>query len=207
MHRENVVAVSREQTGPTALERRAVVARVVRKDVRMDLSWCLGTGRPPRSQRRNTRSCAPLADFEAELGLDDYAGIARQLSVDVPRCRVVVHGLVTQSWQWVLLVSPSPRLCTQAVLSPVVGWFMRHGLVAHERRRCPRSWELPDEGQRLARRSEGRRTVIDLSLCDWDHRHVADLTVDVVSSRTHVVIYVETIPSLVGRKDGLRLSP
>ena len=181
------------------------VARVERKDVRMDgvmvsRDWSTS----PFAATKHT-FVLPLADFEAELGLDDYAGIARQLSVDVPRCRVVVHGLVTQSWQWVLLVSPSPRLCTQAVLSPVVGWFMRHGLVAHERRRCPRV--LGNSPMKVSVSRDGVRVHKDLSLCDWDHRHVADLTVDVVSSRTHVVIYVETIPSLVGRKDGLRLSP
>lgn len=73
-----------------------------------------------------------LSRYEADLGMRTRQQVHRQLAVDVPRCHVAVGGRRLHDGEEVWRAVRHARLCTQAVLAPVVEWVMRAGAVAHE---------------------------------------------------------------------------
>lgn len=76
----------------------------------------------------------PVSSYDADLGMRTRAAIKKQLQLDVPRAQVTVDGISRPTWTDVYRAAPHPRLCTQAVLAPIVEWFHRNGLMLHETR-------------------------------------------------------------------------
>ena len=76
----------------------------------------------------------PVSSYDADLGMRTRSAIKKQLQLDVPRAQVTVDGIPRPTWTDVYRVAPHPRLCTQAVLAPIVEWFHRNGLMLHETR-------------------------------------------------------------------------
>ena len=70
--------------------------------------------------------------YDADLGMSSEGEVQRQLDADVPRCDVWVDGAPTVSWEEVWASALYPRMCTQAVLAPVVEWFLRGGVILRE---------------------------------------------------------------------------
>lgn len=73
-----------------------------------------------------------LGDYERDLGMPSAAQVRRQLEVDLPRCDVRVDGVRARCADAVLRATAHPRLCTQAVVAPVVEWLLHAGWIAHE---------------------------------------------------------------------------
>ena len=73
-----------------------------------------------------------LGDYERDLGMPLEAQVRRQLEVDLPRCVVRLDGARTRSADAVLGATAHPRLCTQAVVAPVLEWLLHAGWIAHE---------------------------------------------------------------------------
>ena len=74
----------------------------------------------------------PLSAYDADLGLRTRAAVRRQLELDLPRSEVRVRGARVTDAEAVLRATRAPRLCTQAVLAPVVEWFLAEGKILHE---------------------------------------------------------------------------
>ena len=75
-----------------------------------------------------------LSSYDADLGMKRRAEVKRQLELDVPRTRVRINGVPTSCWKEVYRHTRFPRMCTQAVLAPVVEWFRNEGVFMFERR-------------------------------------------------------------------------
>ena len=72
--------------------------------------------------------------YDADLGMPRAAQVQKQLRLDVPRCNVRVDGVETTDWQDVWKSTIYPRMCTQAVLAPVLEWFAKSGILVCETR-------------------------------------------------------------------------
>lgn len=126
----------------------------------------------------------PASAFDADLGMTTHAAVCRQLMVDVPRSRVVVEGHETQSWRDVYRAAWYPRMCTQAVLAPVVEWLHRHGVLVNETRHP------------LIVIVRGGDVVVHkrLGICDWNDGCIVsgqgETDVFVHGTASHVIVSV-----------------
>ena len=84
------------------------------------------------SMPREGVAVLPLRAFQRDLGLRTRRALRKQLELDVPRSCVWIDGTRTLSVDEVLASTRAPRLCTQAVLAPVVEWFLREDMLLHE---------------------------------------------------------------------------
>lgn len=71
-------------------------------------------------------------EYEGDLGMADPRAIMRQLDLDVPRSRVFVGATRTIQGKGVLDAFRWPRMCTQAVLAPVVELLCGSGYLVGE---------------------------------------------------------------------------
>lgn len=74
----------------------------------------------------------PLSRYDGDLGMRTRSSVLKQLAVDLPRSRVRVDGMRVTDAAGVVAATGFPRLCTQAVLAPIVEWYLHHDMVAHE---------------------------------------------------------------------------
>lgn len=70
--------------------------------------------------------------FDSDLGMPSRSNVLRQLEVDLPRCVVTMDGRRTFDALDAMRRCPFPRMATQAVLAPVVEWFVSNDVVVHE---------------------------------------------------------------------------
>lgn len=73
-----------------------------------------------------------LSRYDGDLGMRTRSSVLKQLAVDLPRSRVTVDGMRVTDAARVVAATGFPRLCTQAVLAPIVEWYLYHDVVAHE---------------------------------------------------------------------------
>ena len=120
----------------------------------------------------------PLAAYDADLGMRTRSEVHRQLERDLPRSRVVGDdGTLIQTATAVRARTTHARFCTQAVMAPVVEWFLRSGLMTLEGGR-PLEVEVDRRGHIVARK---RLRVV---------RHVGCMSP--IGRTTHVDVEVRT---------------
>lgn len=75
----------------------------------------------------------PTSAYERDLGMHTRGAVRRQLAVDLPRSHVTSSSSSRcLTPDEVCAATQHVRLCTQAVMAPVVEWCMRSGYVAME---------------------------------------------------------------------------
>ena len=107
-----------------------------------------------------------LSSYDAGLGMNTRSSVKRQLRLDVPRSRVTIEGVPTTSWEEVYRSVRHPRMCTQAVLAPVVEWFRDDGVMLFERH-SPMRVNI-ERGEITVRKKLGLRTLDYIYLGDVD---------------------------------------
>ena len=124
----------------------------------------------------------PLSVYDADLGIQSRSSIKRQLQIDVPRSHVTINGVRTTSWVDVYRHAKHPRMCTQAVLAPVVEWFIKCGIVMYERR-SPMQVNI----------EKGKISILKtLGLRSWDNNHMGDTDVCIHAERGMVIVSLFT---------------
>lgn len=73
-----------------------------------------------------------LSLYDADLGMPTYDSIRRQLWTDLPRCLAFLENVRTVYPDTVFRHTFFPRLCTQAVLAPIVEWLLACDVVLYE---------------------------------------------------------------------------
>ena len=101
---------------------------IVASELEMDAHE-LGCGFP---EHRHVDFVLPAPAYDADLGMARPDQVKRQLRLDVPRSEVVVNDVPTACWRSVYRTALYPRMCTQAVLAPIVEWVLQRGLCAYE---------------------------------------------------------------------------
>jgi hypothetical protein len=115
-----------------------------------------------------------LKKYDSDLGMKTTESVLKQLSLDLSRCNVTMYGTRILSPHTLLRCTSYPRMCTQAVMAPVVEWLTGMGWIAHEVPRSPLKVEL-----------SGNKIVIQKTLGIWGSEEDAPEGV-------HVTITVDT---------------
>lgn len=127
-----------------------------------------------------------LAAYEADLGMKTRLAVRRQLDVDLPRSLVHVQGKRVLTSPEVLRATSHPKLCTQAVLAPVVEWYLNAQIVAYDARE-PMHVSIDYGGTQV-------QIVKKLGLRTWSGHILGTAHVTMVADAVHnsLVIHVKT---------------
>lgn len=121
-------------------------------------------------------------EYDADLGMRSPAQVRRQLSVDLPRTTVLVDEKRTTCPNLVCKRAVFPRMCTQAVMAPVVEHFVLNGLVPHE------DAERREMVVRVQSRPKTMTVTKHLNIHTWEGRLVARVRIAVSADRKCVTI-------------------
>ena len=72
------------------------------------------------------------SNYDSDLGMKTSILVKKQLCIDIPRCYTYIDDILTHDALKVFLLSPYPRMNTQAVFAPIVEWFVFHNILLHE---------------------------------------------------------------------------
>lgn len=126
--------------------------------------------------------------YDVDLGMRRIDDIKRQLRVDVPRCNVSIDGVHTIDHNIVYRRAPYPRMSTQAVMAPVVEWFIQNDIVARE----------ATHNRTMSVRIDTRFHTMDikkhLQLFCWDGTYLCDVDVNIHANKTSNTVIVSSRP-------------
>jgi len=103
-----------------------------------------------------------LPRFDADLGMRTRHALRRQLEVDLERSDVRCGDRRIVDASELLRITAWPRLCTQAVLAPVLEWFLYAGWLVYE---MPRTLCGDDARTMRVRISDGGDVSVHKELC------------------------------------------
>lgn len=128
-----------------------------------------------------------LSAYEGDLGMRTRTAVHRQLEIDLPRSRVCVGAHRAMRAREITAATSHPKLCTQAVLAPVVEWYLAKGIVAHDAGE-PMCVSVGDRGRRV-------RVTKTLGLRTWSEvsRGRVRVTIDADGPHNSLVVNIATL--------------
>ena len=82
----------------------------------------------------NSDAIISAQDFDKSLGMKTKEEVVKQLSVDLPRCKLTYDNDMENRLEWSDIYNKVlfPRTLTQSVFAPSLEWLWQHGIRAFE---------------------------------------------------------------------------
>ena len=146
----------------------------------------------------------PLSVYTCDMGCTGHR-LEKQLELDTPRACIYlsIYGnfLRLHSGKQVEHYTHLGAFCTQCVMAPIVEWYMREGVIAHEHGRSSDNAMIAvieDNGSSV-------RVSKSLGLRDWSGNSLGRVQIHVYASADHESVVVSLVHTLASETPSLLL--